>query len=308
MAQLPLANWQRYVHCLFKYGSTKKYKNLLRSYGYYLQNTPNISSFPSFLKVEISRHCTVKCKYCFPRKEEVYYPYSQYKELVNYHQDCCFLISLYDIGEPLHNKDVVEYIKYAHARNVGTVISTSLSIAKEGAFWRSLMTSGLDYLIVSIDGVSPGIYNQYRRYGDLKLVLDNLKKVLEYRRMMDSKTCIEWQMIDFPWNKAEQQAAKQLAINMGCDKFRLVKEAVQLRAKYKKADVQRKRNCLLPYVLFSVDVYNNVRLCYKIYDENMVIGNLNDQTFENIWNGSAIAVARDKHEIKHRPGCRTCRE
>jgi hypothetical protein len=50
--------------------------------------------------------------------------------------------------------------------------------------------------------------------------------------------------VDLLWNKEEQETAKEMAINMGCDKFRLITEATNPRLKYRQQNYTRKHNCL----------------------------------------------------------------
>lgn len=274
----------------------------------YFIGKSKISTMPVFLKCEISRECFVCCKYCPEKKESVFYPFKQYKYLIDKLRDYIFLVSLYDIGEPLHNEILIEYIKYAHSHNIGTIISTSLSVNKPDDFWRDLVLSGLDYIIVAIDGVSELVYKKYRTQGDFNLVFANLRKLLDYKAALQSKLIIEWQMLNLPWNKEEQRIASKMAKDIGCDKFRIIKEVVLIRNKYKKENIIRKRNCLLPYIIFIVNAYNQVIPCYKIYNSEMIVGNLYDNDFEEIWNNEEMAKIRDKKRIKCRVHCNTCQE
>jgi MoaA/NifB/PqqE/SkfB family radical SAM enzyme len=304
----PISYWQRHLGNLIRYGTLRKYTNLAQAYLAYLVGRVRISSRPAFLRVEICRYCEVNCLYCYPAKAQLLYPLEAYQRLIDQFKDTIFSVSLYDIGEPLHNPQVLDYIRYAHQNRVGTVLSSSLSLWQEDGFWKDLAYSGLDYLIVAIDGVTAAVYNQYRRKGNLDLVLDNLKKLLGYRDESGARMVVEWQMIDFPWNRSEQKQAAAMAYQMGCDRFRIIAEATQPRKAYDKEDSYRTRNCLLPYILFFVTANNEVRLCYKIYHHDMSIGNLSNDTYAGIWNGREIARVRDRKQIGQRPGCQKCRE
>ena len=110
------------------------------------------------------------------------------------------MVQLYEIGEPLHHAQVIDCIRYSHANNYATVISSTLSIQKPDEFWKDLVASGLDRLIVAIDGITQSVYQKYRRKGDLELVMCNLKKIVSHKKLIGSKLIVEWQMIDFPWN------------------------------------------------------------------------------------------------------------
>lgn len=304
------AHWRRHVLTSLRYAGAKKITNLVKAYFSYLRGTAEIRTMPSFLKFEISRKCTVQCKYCemVAEKDEVFYPLEAYKRLVRQFADYVFEVSLYDIGEPLENTQLTEFIAFAHQLKIGTIISTSLSIEKPESFWEQLILSGIDRIIVAIDGVSETVYKQYRTHGNLELVMANLDRLLFYKSKHKKKVFIEWQMLDLPWNKEEQEAAKNLARQKGCDGFTLIREAVQPRLKNKELNITRKKNCLLPYIILIVNAYNQVRSCYKLYHEDMTVGDLNRESFESIWNGPAIKQIRDSRRILERSGCQTCRE
>jgi len=305
---VPLAAWSRYLKDIIAYGSLKKHMNLIRLIYFWKRGAVKISTKPAFLKVEISNYCTVNCKYCNLYKSKTFYPIDSYRELLDKFKDYIYTVSLYDIGEPLQNKEIHDYIKYAKQRKVGTVISTTLSVKRDDQFWEDLVLSGLDQMIVAIDGISEVVYRKYRRKGDFELVFENLKKIIHFRNIHNKKLLIEWQMIDFPWNREEQEQARIMSKDLGCNRFRLIKEAMQHRLKYKEQNRIRKRNCLLPYLIFIVTSHKKVRPCYKIYEDQTFIGNLNYQTPEEIWNGEDIFKIRDRRIIQEREGCRTCRE
>jgi radical SAM protein with 4Fe4S-binding SPASM domain len=321
----------RHLHSVLLYGSFRKYVNLVKAYVAYLHGSTKISSMPAFLKVEICRYCEVNCLYCYPIRENspypqesLLYPLESYKQLVDQFKDSIFLISLYDIGEPLHNPQVLDYIHYAHQHRVGTAISSSLSVEREDRFWRDLVTSGLDHLVVAIDGTSQEVYNRYRRNGQFDLVMSNLKKLLAFKKETNSRLFIEWQMIDFTWNRSEQREAEKMAYQLGCNLFRLIPDlsvphygrrpsrreslAVGTTSPLTEKSAIRDRNCVLAYILFFVTYHNDVRLCYKVYHHDMRIGNLTDNSFSDIWNGNEIARVRDPKQICAREGCRTCWE
>lgn len=303
-----LAQWTRYAIPLIRYGALAKDWNLAAACFNYLIGAKRVSNMPAFLKVEISRHCKIQCKYCLGAKEEVFFPLERYKRLIDRFAPYVFVVSLYDIGEPLLNEEVLEYIRYAHDRRIGTAISSSLSLTKPADFWPALADSGLDRLIVAIDGVTPEVYRQYRTNGNLQLVLSNLKNVLRHRQAGNSRLTVEWQMVDLPWNRHEQESARRLAREMGCDCFRLIPEAALLRRQRLCQPADRDHSCLLPYILFLIDAYGRVRSCYKNYEIPMFVGNLNDSSFEEIWNGPEMISIRDKRQIRHRLGCGTCNE
>jgi MoaA/NifB/PqqE/SkfB family radical SAM enzyme len=241
-------------------------------------------------------------------KEYRFYPLEQFKSLVDDFDQYIFITQLYEIGEPLHHPDILACINYAHSKGLGTVISTSLSLKKSDSFWNDLVTSGLDNFIVAIDGTTKTTYNKYRTHGNLILVMDNLRKILQFKKQKCSSLFIEWQMIDFPWNRCEQDSARKLAITLGCNDFLIIEDAHPLREEAIEKQNVRNNNCIWPYVLLLVNVYNDVIPCFKPAYCSGILGNLSKATFSEIWNGEEIRQIRSRILIKSRHGCRICSE
>jgi hypothetical protein len=128
--KIPLAFWSRHLRIALKYGTMKKFANLGNAYLHYLKGSHKIPTMPAFLKIEVSRCCYVRCKYCYEEKAEIFYPFPLYKTLIDKLKNYIFGVSLYDIGEPLCNENVIDYIRYAHLQRLGTIISTYLSVKK----------------------------------------------------------------------------------------------------------------------------------------------------------------------------------
>lgn len=304
-----IAHVNRHVRIVLRYLSLRKIWNLFLLVVFYFIGKAKIPTMPAFLKIEVSRKCEMNCLYCAPKKEDRIYSFCDYKKLIDYFHLWIFEVSLYDIGEPLWCDNLSDYIKYAHKKKVGTSISTSLSLVKDDSFWDKLVLSGLDYLIVCIDGVTQEVYSKYRRNGNLELVMSNLKKIIKAREKYNNNLFIEWQMIDFEWNKHEQLQAKIIAKDMGIDCFRIIKEATKPReAAQKNSKCFRRRDCLLPYLIFIVNIYGEVNSCFKYYNEYMKIGDLNKQTFSEIWNGKKISQIRSHKSIRNRDICNKCTE
>jgi len=84
----------------------------------------------------------------------------------------------------------------------------------------ALVASGLDYLVVSLDGATADTYNKYRINGNFELVLSNISNVVEARRKLKSKTpYLVWQFLLFDHTQAEADLAEQIAERIGVDKI-----------------------------------------------------------------------------------------
>ncbi len=293
---------------MLRYSTTRKIWNAIKALHHYSKGDSFLSTKPLLLKVELSRYCTVKCRYCFSPKEYRFYPFEKFKNLVDSLAPYIFMSQLYEIGEPLHHPDILKCIRYAHSMGIGTVISTSLSLEKPDYFWNNLVTSGLDRLIVAIDGITDPVYNNYRTHGNLSLVMDNLKKIQEFKKKEQNKLFIEWQMINFPWNRCEHNLAAKLSVALGCDNFRIIPDGHEPREAAKESKKLRNHNCIWPFILLLVNVYDDVIPCFKPAFNPGMLGNLSKLTFFEIWNGEEIRQIRSKKTITSRKSCKFCNE
>src|SRR5207237_766158 len=90
-------------------------------------------------------------------------------------------------GEPYLNPKLLEYVKYASDKGIYTATSTNAHYLTE-ANAKATVESGLDRLIISIDGVTQGVYEKYRIGGHLDKVLEGAKNVIKWKKELRSKT------------------------------------------------------------------------------------------------------------------------
>ena len=83
--------------------------------------------------------------------------------------------------------------------------------------------SGLDYMVMSIDGATQPAYEKFRRNGDLELVFENIRKLVSAKRRLGKRTpVLSWNFLAFEHNAHEIPLATQMARKLGVDRFRVV--------------------------------------------------------------------------------------
>jgi MoaA/NifB/PqqE/SkfB family radical SAM enzyme len=128
---------------------------------------------------------------------------------------------LCNYGEPLLNLQTPAFIREIKTHLVRTALSTSLSVRKLDA--DALVLSGLDFMVMSIDGATQGVYEQFRRNGDLALVLANVEKIVEAKRRLRKRTpVLSWNFLAFEHNVSELPRAIKIARKLGVNEFRVV--------------------------------------------------------------------------------------
>jgi len=127
----------------------------------------------------------------------------------------------YNNSEPYLNKNTHAFIKRAAQFRVRTSTSSNMSIPKLDV--DAIVASGLDELQIAIDGVTQKVYEKYRRGGDVSLVFENVRRLVEAKRARNSSTpFIRWHYLTFQHNVHELDAAMAKARELGIDMFFVV--------------------------------------------------------------------------------------
>lgn len=130
--------------------------------------------------------------------------------------DLLYLI-LYFQGEPFLNKNLFEMIRYASQKKIYTATSTNAHYLDDDNA-RKTIESGLDRLIISIDGTTQETYQQYRIGGSLEKVIKGAQNMVKWKRQLKSKTPhLIFQFLVVKPNEHQIKEVQQLAKSIGID-------------------------------------------------------------------------------------------
>jgi len=188
-------------------------------------------SRPFGLVVDPSNMCQLACPGCVhsTRSEEL--------KLFDWHQGTLSedrlsaLLKLYgpyaiqvyfcNYGEPLLNLATPKLIRMAKSYLMTASLSTSLSVQRFDA--HAYVESGLDCMVLSIDGATQPVYQQFRRNGDLELVFSNIRRLVDARNSLGKHTpVLSWNFLAFEHNAHEIPIAARMARKLGVDQFRVM--------------------------------------------------------------------------------------
>jgi MoaA/NifB/PqqE/SkfB family radical SAM enzyme len=128
-------------------------------------------------------------------------------------------VTLCNYGEPLVNPHTPKFIRMAKGFFTRTMLSTNLALPRFDA--DAYVQSGLDYMVLSIDGATQGVYEKFRRKGKIENVFANVRKLVEAKRRLNRATpIVAWRYLAFEHNVHEIPAAMEKARELGVDQFR----------------------------------------------------------------------------------------
>ncbi|NUM31370.1 MAG: SPASM domain-containing protein [Bacteroidetes bacterium] len=129
-------------------------------------------------------------------------------------------LNIYFQGEPLLNKEFCKMVKYAGDSGIYTSTSTNAHFLNTKVS-EQIVNSGLDRLIISIDGATAQSYSIYRKGGTFEKVIEGTKNILNARNKLNSlKPYIIWQFIIFKHNEHEIDLIKKMANEYQVDKLK----------------------------------------------------------------------------------------
>ncbi|MEI6764295.1 MAG: radical SAM/SPASM domain-containing protein [Bacteroidota bacterium] len=197
------------------------------SYGFSVMfGTPVHAGKPSFISIEPANVCNLRCSECitgtggFTRPQGMMSPHVFESALAAIPQET-FYLNLYFQGEPYMNPSFFNFVLGAKKRKMYIAVSTNGHFLNDENI-RSTVHSGIDRLIVSLDGADADTYTDYRRGGDFNKVVEGIKRLTACRNSEKSLTpFIVLQFLVSEKNQHQLALIQQLAKELGADKLEL---------------------------------------------------------------------------------------
>lgn len=180
---------------------------------------------PLFVSVEPANICQLKCPECpvgrhdvitSSRHNEKFLSLDLWHRVLSEIRGTALVVQFYFQGEPLLNKNLPSMIREAHDAGLYTIVSTNAQ-AMTSELATALVTSGLDRIIVSMDGLTDASYNAYRIGGSL----EKTKQALRWLREAKGRMVIELQCLRLRTNEHEWEEMKMQYKSLGADKLTL---------------------------------------------------------------------------------------
>ena len=223
-------------------------------------------------------------------------------------------------GEPLLHKDIVEMISYAKKADIAKeirLITNGFYLSPE--MNRRLVDSGLDWIRISVNGLTDEKYAQLCRADvSVKKLIDNVRDLFLCRK-----------------GKTPFMIAKMIDVNRTEEEKKLFYETFQeicdvcsveevggwsttgerdftLGIKNDSCNgIQRRERfvCPMPFYSLSVNFNGKVGICCYDWAHQTIVGDVTKESLLDIWNGERMYEFR-MHHLNHRreliPACKGC--
>lgn len=301
-----------------------------------LLRKPIIWGLPISLSVEPTTACNLSCPECPSGLKSFTRPTGTikldfFKETIDAVYKELIYLSFYFQGEPFLHKGFLDMVCYASSKGIYTATSTNAHFFTDEVA-RKTVESGIDRLIISIDGITQETYEQYRVGGQVSKVVEAAKYIIKWKKLLKSKTpLVVFQFLVVRPNEHQINDVKILAKEIGVDDVWFKTAQIY--------DFENDPNNLIPFNnKFSryqkneqgVTIQKNKMLnhCWKMWHSNVVtwdgkvvpccfdkdakhqLGSLGDTPMKNIWQNKKYNAFRKElmHGRKNIDICSNCSE
>ena len=182
---------------------------------------------PFILTVEPTVLCNLRCPQCMAgmgkiSREKKSLSLSVYKNIIEQLGDRIWYLLLYNQGEPFLNPHLIEFIQIAKQKRIYVTTSTNGHFLTDEDTIQKLVKSGLDTIIISLDGAEAETYSKYRKGGNFQQVIKGIENLVKIRNKLHSRTPkVFIQCLMMRHNENQLSQLKKLAHDLKADRLLL---------------------------------------------------------------------------------------
>ena len=290
--------------------------------------------YPFAISIEPTTSCNLRCPECPSGLRSFSRPtgmldFDFYKQIIEQCAPYLSYLILYFQGEPYLNPDFFKFVKYASQRNIYSITSTNAHYLNDEQA-RLTVDSGLDKIIISIDGTTQEIYEKYRVGGTYNKVIEGIQNLVYWKRQLKKQhPLIVLQFLIFKTNQHQIDEMKFLGKKLGVDQLNFKTAQIynfqkgtdlipdiDKYSRYKKENgnyiIKNKlhNKCWRMWSSTVITWDGKVVPCCFDKDAKYVLGDLKKNQFGDVWNNShqykfRKKILRSRKEIDI---CKNCSE
>lgn len=275
-----------------------------------LTKRANIQGMPISISIEPTTSCNLRCPECPSGLRSFTRPIGMlqrdmFRNVIDQLAPSLSYLTFYFQGEPYLNPQFLEMVDYASTRGIYTATSTNAHYLRDDVA-RKTVESGLDRLIISIDGTTQETYQSYRVGGHLDKVIEGTQNILAWKRKLRSRTPhVVFQFLVVKPNEHQIPEVYALAEKLGVDQ--VVLKTAQIYDYEHGSDLIPEQDKYSRYYRKADGTYGIknglINQCWKMWhscvitwdgkvvpccfdkDAHYVLGDLQKDDFADVWHG-----------------------
>jgi radical SAM protein with 4Fe4S-binding SPASM domain len=253
---------------------------------------------PAYIVIELTNHCNLKCVMCpQPRqkREAGFMSFELFKSIIDQVESYAEVIDLDLFGEILLHKDFDKFIAYGKSKGLKMMVSTNIMLLNEKNS-RRLIESGLDFITLSLDGAKKETFESVRVGGNFERCVENIETFLGINKGRVFSTI---QIINMKQTHGEIIDFLEKFKNHDTNVLRVIpytshdptKRDLNCDFNYKSTG----NHCAFLWRTSVITWNGKVVPCCQDWDDNIVLGDLKDNSILEVWNGERMQTMRDAH-------------
>ncbi|HEX7494678.1 MAG TPA: radical SAM/SPASM domain-containing protein [Bacteroidales bacterium] len=288
----------------------------------------DLKGMPVSVSTELTNTCNLNCPQCFTgsglmTRKRGFMDFDLYKKVMKELGPYLYNTNLYFQGEPMLHPQFFSFIDIP--RTVNSVVSTNGHFLSEENS-EKLVRSPLNRLIVSLDGIDQNTYSTYRVNGNITDVTEGLKNLAIAKKEHKSFLKIEIQFLVNSINEIQIEQVRQFAKSVNAllrlKSMQIINKTEigswlpsgRRFSRYRMKEGEYVSKNRLPNrcarLWFNPVITWDGKVVPCCFDKNAeyVMGDLNNESFREIWDGPKFRIFRKsilsgRHMIEM---CRDC--
>jgi radical SAM protein with 4Fe4S-binding SPASM domain len=274
----------------------------------------NLLKFPIVEQIELTNRCPYSCKMC-PRtlsmdRQLGNMSLDLFESIIRQISNRQSYLGLHHFGESLIYSELPEAVDIARRYGIQSGLSCNPPNLRP-ELGKRLLEAGISNIIMSLDSLDPEVYREIRGKAARFDVADaNIREFMKFRNEGEYQTFVTLQMINMYCNKAEAKRFIEYCRELEVDRGLVIRlgrwdfddEYVESLGEFTSPGYTA--YCMRPWDSVVVLWDGRVVPCCHDYNGAVVIGDLNKQSLEEIWQSDAAVKFRD--ENYDNAFCRKC--
>lgn len=299
---------------LTRYNTFTKTINFVKVKFAKLLRLERVPGMPYRYYIDPANICNLHCLVCptglgILGREHGRIAFEQFKSIVDQVMKYAYVLELYNWGEPFLHPRIFDMISYAHTHRISVRLSSNMNYFSREMASQTVL-SGLDRIIVSVDGSTQETYERYRRGGDLSRVLNHVRMLVEAKQQHHSSSpFILLRMLVHHYNEHQVDEMRQIAQELGVDGFStggffidvtdpeqvkewLPTDEAQSYYDYSAEQIENIWHCAELWEAMVINWDGGVAPCCWIHQKKYDFANAFERSIADIWNDEAYVSSR----------------
>ncbi len=265
----------------------------------YQAREKQVHARPVHLKIELTNYCNLACPICphsSMKRPQGNMSAQLFRKIIRESTPELEFAYLHHLGESLFHPQVGELIAYGKLHGIRMGLSTNATILNESKA-RAILENGLDFLVISLDAALAETYQQIRINADYRKTIQNIDRLFDLKEKISAPTHIIVQLIVINQTPEELEQFRKK-----WNGFAVLKKARDWGGQVPIGSHSRNEGfplpCKMPWTELTVLWDGSVVPCANVVEHHNLLGNLDNQSLDEIWNGNLMKKFRKQHLLQ----------